>query len=331
MLNSIYNTVRQLIFTQIFHAPVIFNRATRNFIGLQQMSRLLPDYYEMCHCLSFDLCGNMGFRAENEPLEPNHFEAILIAKLESKEIYARDVQYVVLVGGNTTCYQVFIAEMIALHKKHGKNAYVIGFNPPGVGMSPGATHSQDDICAALKSIVDNLHNNGVPAQHIMLVGHSLGAAIAARVAAQFHEVDKRVKLFADRTMMSISEVVAVKIVATIPTQLLRRTLGAILYYLLKALVKLFKLELDVARDFVRINTITPGAARGMMTHEDEVILSSDLFHALPDNQQPYFKQFKLRLDKAFRKAHSQPRHELIDYDGLQNAEEYLDQCIKLKG
>ena len=331
MLEKVYNAVRQFIFSNIYPAPWIFNRSTRSFIGLRQLSRLLPDYAELCHNLSFDLHGNMHEAIDHESLHPGRFEAVLIAKLDKKNIYANEKQYLIIVGGNTTCYQIFIPEMIGLYKKHHKQAYVLGFNPPGVGMSPGATNTPEDFCNALKSIIDNLCNNGVPADNIFIIAHSLGAAIAARTLVQFHENGKPVRLFTDRTMMRISEIAAVKMQKLFPIRILRYTLGLLIYWLMKLLIKLVNLELDVAKDFVRINTISPGAARGMLASHDEVIDDCDLYYGLPEmHQLEYYRKFKLKMDDKHKKSHSKPRHELIEENGEKSAEQYLDECIKLK-
>jgi pimeloyl-ACP methyl ester carboxylesterase len=328
MLENTYLALRQFIFANIYPAPAIFNRATRNFIGLQQFPRIVPDYQELGQRLSFDLDANMHLLSDHELMQTDHFEALLIAKLLDKNIYVKDKQYIILVGGNTTCYQIFIPEMLELHRRHYPKALVLAFNPPGVGLSYGATNSTEDYCAALASIIDNLFKNKVPAQNIMIVGHSLGAAVAARIVAKYNEDGQPIRLFADRTMMNISDIVATRIRAIIPTAILRYTIGAILYLLMKSLIRLLHLELDVARDFARINALNPGAARGMMVQEDEVIKDCDLGHALPKTQLEYFRCFKLRMEEKLRKAHSKPRQDLIDEDSKQNAEQYLDRYIQ---
>ncbi len=324
--SSAYSSIRHSLFTLIYPAPTIVNRGTRNFIGIQQLTRSISNYDQFCHPLEYDFFANVTNVESTNHIAPDHFEAMLIAEIEKNILYHSDIKYLICLGGNTSCYQVLIPEMIEIYKSHYKKAFLIGFNPPGVGMSPGSTANLDIYCDALKSIIDNLHNNHIPYSNIMVLGHSLGGGIAARVVAQYQFAGKNVSLFADRSMISLSEAAGSKLRRGIPTLLLKYTVGNLLYVLAKFLIYFFKLELDVAADFASINKIQPGAAHGMMAHEDEVLSDCCLSGGI-EHPTPYFAHFKLRDEDPHRRSHSKVRRDLIAVGGEQTAEQYLHSVL----
>jgi len=322
---AIYNNLRSFLFSQIYRAPFIFHPSTRNFIGVQQLTRLLPHYHEICHHRMFDFAGNLYTVPLNGVIEQGKFEAILIS--DEQLFYDTNKIYIICVGGNTTCYQVLIPEMLDIYYKQSAQVRLIGFNPPGVGLSPGSTEDQNKYCAALKSIIDNLLENKIAAKNIMVVGHSLGACIAARIVAEYHKQGLGIYLFVDRTMTSVGAAAGAKIRRLLPLAF-RYLLGAFFYYVTEMLVKLLNLDLNVVADVETIHNNKPGAVKGMMAHEDELMEGCCLSLGLPKTILPYFKKFKLRAEERIRKSHSKVRIDLIHDAGHETADEYLHSCIR---
>lgn len=312
MITSIYNDIRRFLFSILVPAPSRMNRYTRNFIGIKQLIKLLPDYDQICHPVQFDFYGNMQNIPPDEWLDHNKFEAMIIGNfLEDKNIYSHNKQYIIFVGGNTTCFQSYIHEMIALYNKSDKNSYLIGFNPPGVGMSPGIMNGPEDYCGALQSIIDNLCNKGISPTEILVYGHSLGAGIGARTVAQNQLEGKNIRLFADRTMSTLAEAAGEKVRSSVPTYLLRNTLGSFFAFFIRSIVRIFSLDLDVAKDFTTINTKNPESAIAIGVFGDDMMEKCCLSNGLPQTQTKYFTMFKLRESDKSKESHCRVYEELI--------------------
>src|SRR3990167_9274688 len=176
----VFDGLRGFIFSNIYPAPTIVNPRTRVFIGAQFLAQSFIKTNATCKLVWFDYLGNMQQADTTTRLLPGRVEALFIAKGDN--FYNPQKKYIIYIGGNTTCFQILIDDMIELHEKH--DACVIGFNPPGVGMSPGYT-DLDKYCDSVKLVIDNLARNGVPYSKILVFGHSLGGGIAARVVKEY--------------------------------------------------------------------------------------------------------------------------------------------------
>lgn len=330
LLNSVYSGCRDFIFGEIYPAESVYNPRRMNFLGTQDYVDLLrahQDYQHLCHHLQCNFSDEISVISYNNTINAEMFEAMIIGELNNNKIYNAKKQYIILVGGNNTCYQVFVPQMLKLYYKHNESAYIIGFNPPGVGLSPGTTNDLEHYCAALRSVINNICANGIPAENILVVGHSLGGAIAAKVIADLQQEDKNVRLFADRTMKSISDAAGARFWRMLPTGLLRNTLGMILFYLAKGAVKMFKLEIDVAAAVTSINKNKPGYARGIATLQDEAMEGCCLLNGLKSEHLQYFETYKLR-DNNLKRSHCTRRHELEhELQSHKSADQYLDECI----
>lgn len=328
LLTGLYDAGRSFVFSQIYPASTIFNPHTRNFIGVRQLINLLPHYQQTCHPIECHFDGKINIVPDAHMHSPNAFEGILIAQLNgAKSIYNPNAQYIILVGGNTTCFQVLVPEMLSLFHKHHCKPYIISFNPPGVGMSPGVTNNIEEYCKTLKLIIDTLCDNDIPAENIVVIGHSLGAAIAARTIADYQLGGKNIKLFADRTMSSIGDAASARFKRLLPTEILRAIIGAFLAWLARKLVKLFAQDLNVIKDFSIINEKNPGSARAMVAEYDHIMEDCSIADSLPEPQLPYLRRFKIAENDRFKLGHSKVRHELYDDQSSQTAEQYLHQCI----
>lgn len=328
-LTSFYNAGRAFVFSQIYPAPTIFNPHTRNFIGVNQYMHLLSYYDKSLHPIECHFDGKINLISNPHFHSPDAIEGILIADLNGKQgIFNKQAQYIIYVGGNTTCFQILVPEMLAMFHKHHEKPYIMSFNPPGVGMSHGATNNIEEYCASLKLIIDTLCGNSVPAENIIVIGHSLGAAIAARAIADYQAQGKNIKLFADRTMSSISAAASAKFRKLLPTEILRIIVGAILAWIARRLVRFFAQDIDVVKDFSLINEKNPGSARAMVTEYDHMMEDCCIADALPKHQLPYLKRFKLLADDMYKRGHSKVREQLIHAESPQTAEQYLHECIE---
>jgi hypothetical protein len=329
----LYYIIRKFLFSKIYHAPRIFNQATTNFLGVESIVQLLrstPDYNQLIHPLSVDFFANIKF-SPAEIREQGHFEAIIIGELIENKFYHPDAQYIIFIGGNTTCYQIFVSSMIALHnklKKDNTKAYIFGFNPPGVGLSPGEITGPDEYKDAGKSIINNLLDNGVKPNQICIYGHSLGAAIGSLIAAEYQNERMDIAYFADRTMGRITDVVEAKIKNGIPITFLKNTLGNLIVIILKFLANVFTLDINVAKYVADINASSPNRALGMNTDKDEVIGDCGLMDKVPTPLLDNFKKFMLADSDLCRRTHSKPHSKLFSHDGGETAEAYVYNSIR---
>lgn len=333
MINStttkFHDTIKSFIFSIIYPAPSIFSARTRNYQGAKDLADLILNEDKSRHLLYFDLKGNLStsITASDIP-NPNTFEVILIKNPRDKSFYNTKIQYIIYYGGNTTCAEILLPEMIECYNRHDKNICVVGFNPPGVGRSPGVA-TFDTNCAALDSIIKHLLLQHIPAENILIIGHSLGASFGAKIVAQHQKQGKNIRIFIDRSMSSISNAAKARILKYVPTVLLRYTLGYLLVIFSKLLIKLLHLEIDLVNDFVAINKINFGSARAMAAKEDEMMAQCCLLDELPADQMQHVKKFELHRTDHNRKSHSAHRHLLFSkQDGNKTAEEYLDDFIK---
>lgn len=84
---------------------------------------------------------------------------------------------------------------------------VISFNYRGVGNSTSCLRSKDNLLTDGIAQVQRLLDNGVSPQNITLKGHSLGGAVASLVALHFHDTNRPVNIFNDRSFSSVSNLV----------------------------------------------------------------------------------------------------------------------------
>lgn len=84
------------------------------------------------------------------------------------------------------------------------NVNVITFNYRGKGKSSGIPKCSNDIIDDSKSYIDSIINDGVKPENILFYGKCFGGAIASVVACKYHEENKEVSLFNDRSFKDIS-------------------------------------------------------------------------------------------------------------------------------
>lgn len=292
-----YRAIRSLLFILIYPARVSF-KPKYNII-IRYLLKIPADKYNeirkiftrehtqelnghpaTARIVNFDLHANMQYgeitEIQKKDSAKRYFESAIFTK-DLSNIYNKNKQFIIMAGGNGDCYELYGKEMNAMADD---NTNVIGFNPMGVGMSPGITSGPDDYQTAIKAIIDNLHKNGVPHDHIVLLGKSLGAAMCLPVAEQYQARGERVKVIADRTFARLDNTAG--------------TMYRLLYYPVKFLVRLFGLNIDAATAFNKINKENPGDAIGLSADNDGVIPDScNLYNGVHESmrQQGFVKKF----------------------------------------
>jgi pimeloyl-ACP methyl ester carboxylesterase len=321
--DNIYNTSRGIIFSIIYPAPSIFSPRTRNYIGVRGLINLIPNLDRSRHLLHLDLEGNLCTPNTSETVMPsNVFEIILIKNPDDTSLYNDSIQYIIFIGGNTTCMEILLPEMLECYNNNNKNVCVIGYNPPGVGLSPGVATFETN-CAAPEAIVKHLLAHNIPAQNILIIGHSIGGSFGSHVA-----VKHRTRLFIDRAMSSISDAAVAKILRAIPTLLLRNTIGVLLALITKLIIKTLSLEIDLVKNLVTLNTDKHGSVRVMAAEGDEMMQQCCLMDKLPADQADCAVKFALAPDDKNRKSHSVQRQLLFSKFNLdRTAAKYLANFI----
>lgn len=301
-----YHAVRSLSFIPIYPARVIFNPKSNEYRAIRRnltRNANLP----LAHIVNFDLQNNMQpgeiNPAQKQDASKRYFDAAIFTT-DFSNIYNPNKQFIIMAGGNATCYEQFAAQM---HAMTDDDTNVIGFNPMGVGMSLGVTSSPDDYQAAIKSIIDNLHKNGVPHDRIVLQGQSLGAAMCLAAAEQYQERGQRVKVIADRTFARLDNTAATMIWP--------------LYVPIKLLVNLLGLNIYAATAFNNINQKNPGDAIGLSADNDGVIPAScNLYNGVSDNmrQQGFVKKFAALPHYNHYPAHNLPGEYIQENESTNN-------------
>lgn len=223
-------------------------------------------------------------------VEPNHrcFYATTLRAKDNPPEKDVDAVHVIYVSSNADCYELNIDEM----EHEAKNgAVVIGFNPMGVGLSPGHSRGPEDIEACLETVIDALLAKGVPCKNIVLKGRSLGAAIATKVAAkdEYQKPGDGVTVINDRSFKKMSDAVGCFIKANVPI------FKQAIHDFFAGLVKALGLEIDALAAFKSINEKNSGNAIAVVLNApDSVLLDSairkeDVIEKNLENNQHYIE------------------------------------------
>lgn len=110
--------------------------------------------------------------------------------------------YIINMTGNASCYEGTIPELLS--DAYELRCNVVGFNFRGVSKSKGVATSANDLVTDGIAEVQRLLDDGVNPEHIILKGHSLGAAVATLVAKYFHDHGQKINLFNGRSFSSVT-------------------------------------------------------------------------------------------------------------------------------
>lgn len=257
-----YNLIRRGIFSLIYPAWYIYapTAAEIEEKAKEPINEPLGDYTwkfnlrkeladDKSNQFKMDLDGCMIYKYQTQPYDPSK-------------------QYVIHCDGNATCYEGMLN---TLERWCNSNRNIVLFNPPGVKFSPGYCRGPEDYITSLKCMIEHLHARGIPYENITLSGRSLGAAISTMVANDYHKQQHRVKLFSDRSFASMADEAAMFVKNSIPTTILRATIGNALYYVVNGFVRMFGINFSPVSAFSDINTIHPGDARCIAVKNDRIV------------------------------------------------------------
>lgn len=248
--------------------------------------------------LIYDLNGNMKcgdiYLLHYDSNFHRYFTADLVTN-DAVNIYNPNKLYIIALHDQSNCYDKFEHEMYQLATS---DTNVIGFNPAKIGTRSDAKQNPDDYQAAIRSIIDNLHANGIPFDNIVIIGHGFGAAMGIVVAAQYQEKNQRVKVFADRTFSSLAMLAGTKAHNAVYEYLkdikfLRSAISFLAYYIANGAVRIFRLNIDAADAFTKINRLNPGDARALFVYNDQDVPEyCSMARSLSADILPYVKEFK---------------------------------------
>lgn len=132
----------------------------------------------------------------------------------------------------------------------------VAFNYRGVGKSTGTAQYANDLCTDGIAQVQRLLDQGIPANQIILYGHSLGGAVATRVAQYFHGKGLKVKLFNDRSFSNLTHVMVGHIRGEASDTIfgkifgfLRKVLGYMAHPIIKTILVITQWEIEAARSY----------------------------------------------------------------------------------
>ena len=123
---------------------------------------------------------------------------VIINTLVSTLPFAQQ-KYIINFVGNQSRYENIIDAMRA--DAEALHCHVVGFSS---GIATSKNHLLIDGIAQVQWLLDR----GVSPKNITLKGHSLGGAIATLVAYHFHQNNKPVNVFSDRSFSSLSKLVS---------------------------------------------------------------------------------------------------------------------------
>lgn len=129
---------------------------------------------------------------------------------------------------------------------------VIGFNYRGVGKSTGCPTSSYDFVIDGIAEVEWLLERGISSENITLRGHSLGGGVAVLVAHHFHQQNKPINVFNDRSFSTITNVIVGTIRGGNKETLGKKLLGWLAKPFIKFALSLTQWEIDADDAFKQI-------------------------------------------------------------------------------
>lgn len=310
MFSKIYNNLQLKIFGIIYPAINSFKISDPEFVNLHN---------EFYHTRNGVCKTNQKYQFNGYTIDAAYFSNELIP-------HPKQRLHIILLGGNSTCYEKFEDTMCELARK---NYNVIAFNPMGVGFSTGNTTCPDDYSLALETVINNLLSDGVLEKNIVLYGHSFGAAIATIVAAKFHANDKPIKLINDRSFAELAPLGARLFFDAINNTIIRFTIGFLAYCLVYFLIKLLRLNINPAQSFYLINQKNPGDAICIIVENDEIIpyTYSIEKHITSEHASLYCNVF----GTSYKNPHNLDLSLLVPKSlklrNFTNAEDFFNQCL----
>lgn len=144
-------------------------------------------------------------RFKVESTNKSLLDTVSLASPTERTKAASQRKYIIRFGGNGEAYESSLAAMQADAK--ALECTVIGFNYRGVANSTGSAKTFASLVEDGYSQVALLLAKGVRPENICLLGHSLGGAVATKLASKLHKQNHPVYLFNDRSFSSLTNVI----------------------------------------------------------------------------------------------------------------------------
>lgn len=261
--NFLYRNTRSLIFKLVYPESFL----------LAKDSKYYPQTRDNYTSQVNNQTGNISARQLDIDIDGNKIDAVLLGS-EVEHKYNPDQQYVIFAGGNATCYEDYIDDMLDLAEN--KDVNVVGFNPMGVGLSEGNTSGPEDYYECISQIIQHLHQQGVPYSNIILNGESLGAAACTIVAAEYqNKFNARIKVVNCRSFAELAptagELVGSLASKYFPTTFLCSAVSKMVSGFVGFVLRAFNLNIQSAEAFDSINKRNYGDARCFTVEGDNII------------------------------------------------------------
>lgn len=239
---ELYNDFHQNISNNIF--SLIYNSY------LKKYGKKKSWVSSSCKCVSFD--GHAALQIQEE----SKADAIVFSE-DFEGFYNPNKQYVIISNDDQVLLKTFIAKIEYLTSVD-RNIIILN----------STSYIGHDVYQVTKKIIDNLHkDNNIPHENIVLIGNSLMGAMFLQIAAD----NEGVKVLADRTFADLSTTLATTMQNIMPTTFMKNTLGMLLFYVAKAIVRQLDLNIDAAAAFDKINLSHPGDAKAISMEDDNSI------------------------------------------------------------
>lgn len=129
-----------------------------------------------------------------------HLDTLEISHVSQRQLEPEYQTYIINFNCNFKAWEQSLCEM--QNNARDLQTNVIGFNYRGVSLSKGHASSMWHLIIDGIAQVQRLLDRGVSPENITLNGLSVGGAVATHVAWYFHQQDKRLNLFNDRSFAS---------------------------------------------------------------------------------------------------------------------------------
>lgn len=309
-----YNFIRRGIFALIYparfmHVPTAKEREDHS---------LLPEiepYYNFKSKINL----NKAVKESKHPFSMD-IDCCMLSKNGTKA-YDLDKQYIIHCDGNASCYE---KRLDALDHWCNEKRNLVLFDPPGVRFSPGHTYGPEDYMRALKCMIEYLHAQGIPYENMVLSGHSLGAAISTMVGNDYHQQNHRIPVINVRSFGSMASAAAAYVKNSIPTTILRATIGNLLYGLVYGLVNITGLNFNPSKAFIEINNKHPGDAICLMVEGDRIVpQAQSLYQTLSEDMRAKYASVYKKDAKDEEEPHNYPLQLLVGTKSKITAEEQV--------
>lgn len=243
LLSSGSETIGKLILPAQKDKPLIIGEADLQKIKLMFSVTIDYGFVETHDGASLDSVEIIPKKTENTPINQQRF--------------------IIKFNGNGGQYLKFMEEFAADANTIG--ATVIGFNYRGVAQSIKPPKVFQDLITDGIAQVQRLLYMGAKPENILLDGHSIGGAVATKVAHHFHQLGIHVYIWNDRSFSTLSKAAGGILAPSLPGMLHDTAQASIQMIASTSVMRPSGWEVDVATAYMSI----PAPYKGyMVVHKD---------------------------------------------------------------